>query len=107
MSLQSEGGMRFAWESLPWLPGAQRYAKLGCVPGGTGRNQEFLEEHVRVAEPLGEVERGLLFDPQTSGGLFAAVDPAAWPALRQRFESANVPCWRVGEVTAGEEIEVL
>ncbi len=107
VSLQSEGGMRFVWASLPWLPGARRYAELGCVPGGTGRNQEFLEEHARLAVGLGEVERALLFDPQTSGGLLAAVDPAAWPALRQRFEEADQPCWRIGEVTAGAGIEVV
>jgi selenide,water dikinase len=106
MSLQSEGGMRFAWDSLPWLPGAKRYAELGCVPGGTGRNQEFLEEHVRVAEPLGEWERNLLFDPQTSGGLLAAVEPTAWPALRERFAEADVACWKIGEVVAGEGLEV-
>lgn len=99
--------MRFVWASLPWLPGARRYAELGCVPGGTGRNQEFLEEHARLAVGLGEVERALLFDPQTSGGLLAAVDPAAWPALRQRFEEADQPCWRIGEVTAGAGIEVV
>ncbi len=107
MSLQSEGGMRVAWASLPWLAGARRYAEAGCVPGGTGRNQEFLEEHVRVGAGLGEVERSLLFDPQTSGGLLAAVDPVAWPTLRERFAAANVSCWQIGEVTAGEGIEVV
>jgi selenide,water dikinase len=98
--------MRFAWSGLPWLPGARGYAEAGCVPGGTGRNQEFLEEHVRVGAGIGEVERSLLFDPQTSGGLLAAVDPAAWPALRERFAAAKVPCWQIGEVVAAEGIEV-
>jgi selenide,water dikinase len=107
MALQSEGGLRFEWASLPWLPGARRYAEAGCVPGGTGRNEEFLNEHVRLADGLGETERRLLFDPQTSGGLLAAVEPTAWPLLRQRFEEADLPCWRIGEVTAGAGIEVV
>lgn len=106
MSLQSEGGMRFEWASLPWLPGARRCAELGCVPGGTGRNEAFLTEHARLAAGLGETERALLFDPQTSGGLLAAVESAAWPALRQHFVDADLPCWRIGEVTAGAGIEV-
>ncbi len=107
MALQSEGGMRFEWASLPWLPGAQRYAEAGCVPGGTGRNEAFLNDHVRLDDYLGAPERALLFDPQTSGGLLAAVEPAAWPALRARFAAADLPCWRIGEVMAGVGIEVV
>ncbi len=107
MSLQSEGGMCFEWERLPWLPGAQRYAAEGCVPGGTGRNEEFLAGHVRLAHHLGEVERALLFDPQTSGGLLAAVAPETWPALQARFDEAGLPCWRIGEVTAEPGITVI
>ena len=47
-------------------------------------------------------ERALLTDPQTSGGLFAAVDPSAAEALLERFRAANEPVWRVGEVVEGK-----
>ncbi len=107
MAQQSEGGMRFVWEHLPWLPGARRYAEAGCVPGGTGRNEEFLEEHVRLADYLGETERHLLFDPQTSGGLLAAIEPGAWLTLHARFEEAGLSCWWIGEVTADQGIVVV
>ena len=107
MSLQSEGGMRFEWGRLPWLTGAQRYAAAGCVPGGTWRNAEFLDEHVRLASHLGETERALLYDPQTSGGLFAAVAPEVWPTLQAQFAQANLACWQIGEVVAELGIEVI
>jgi len=107
MSLQSEGGMRFEWDRLPWLAGAAHYAAAGCVPGGTGRNQEFLEAHVRLADHLGVPEQALLFDPQTSGGLLAAVAPETWPALRERFAASGLACWSIGEVTAQSGIEVV
>lgn len=107
MSLQSEGGMRFEWERLPWLAGAQRYAAAGCVPGGTWRNAEFLSEHVRLAGHLGDTERALLYDPQTSGGLFAAVAPEVWPVLQAQFAEAGQACWQIGAVVAETGIEVV
>ena len=107
MSLQSEGGMRFEWERLPWLAGEQRYAAAGCVPGGTWRNAEFLSEHVRLASHLGDTERALLYDPQTSGGLFAAVAPDTWPALQAAFARADHACWQIGVVVAEPGIEVV
>ena len=39
-------------------------------------------------------------DPQTSGGLLAAVDPAVVGSLSEMW-------WRVGEVAAGEPAIVL
>ena len=47
--------------------------------GGDPRNRAYLDGHlVSTASPAGEA---LAFDPQTSGGLLAAVDPAAVDGL--------------------------
>jgi selenide,water dikinase len=48
----------------------------GCVPGGTGRNRHATDRHVRWSDDIDEVTRALLYDPQTSGGLLAAVPPS-------------------------------
>ncbi len=106
MALQSEGGMRFWWEQLPWLPGAERYAAAGYVPGGTGRNEEFLNEFVSLPTNFGPTERDLLFDPQTSGGLLAAVRPELWPLVESKFLEEGLSCWKIGEVIAKRGIEV-
>ncbi len=97
MAAQSLAGMLFDYDALPVLPHVHRYAELGCVPGGTYRNEAFLAPHVRIAGRLDEYARALLWDPQTSGGLFAAIDPAIWPALAEL--APDVRFWRVGEVT--------
>jgi selenide,water dikinase len=49
------------------------YIRQGCVPGGTNRNWASYGEKIA---PMDEERRKLLCDPQTSGGLLVAVDPA-------------------------------
>ena len=96
MAAQSLTSMRFDYGALPLLPNVRHYAGLGSIPGGTGRNKRSLQSHVHIGDHLGEIDQAILFDPQTSGGLFAAIDPALWPALSEQKE---VTFWRIGEVT--------
>lgn len=96
MALQSLASMRFAYQALPLLPNARHYAEAGCIPGGTGRNERHLRSHVHFGENLSRLDQNILFDPQTSGGLFAAIDPSLWPELASR---TDVSFWRIGEVT--------
>src|SRR5438876_7984729 len=96
MAAQSLTSMRFDYAALPLLPNIRHYAELGCIPGGTGRNKRSLLAHVHFDDRLGQIDQAILFDPQTSGGLFAAIDPALWPALS---EQKDVTFWRIGEVT--------
>lgn len=97
MASQSRTGMRFDFAALPLLPNARHYAEIGCITGGGQRNEAYLAPHVRFAERIDELDRELVWDPQTSGGLFAAVDPALWPALEAL--APKVKFWRIGEVT--------
>jgi selenide,water dikinase len=97
MASQSLVGMRFAFDALPLLPNARHYAELGCVTGGAYRNASYLMPHVRIDERLDEFDREILWDPQTSGGLFAAIDAALWPTLAAL--APDVTFWRIGEVT--------
>jgi len=101
MASQSLTGMRIAYDALPLLPHAQHYAELGCIPGGSNRNEAYFKPHVRIGERVDGIDREILWDPQTSGGLFAAIDPALWPALAA--QAPEVLFWRIGEVT--EQVE--
>lgn len=64
---------RIEYAKVPRLPGVEHYLAEGCVPGGTGRN--FDSYGARIA-PLPQDHVDLLCDPQTSGGLLVAVEPA-------------------------------
>jgi selenide,water dikinase len=73
-------------------PGAREAATRGVRTGGDPRNRDYVAAHLdSTATAEGEA---LCMDPQTSGGLLAAVDPAAAGALGDGW-------WRVGEVVAG------
>ena len=103
MASQSLTGMRFQFDALPLLPHARHYAELGCITGGAHRNETYLSPHVHIDERLDQFDRELLWDPQTSGGLFAAIDPKIWPTLAAL--DPEVTFWRIGEVTARVEDE--
>jgi len=107
MASQSRTGMRFDFAALPLLPNARHYAEIGCITGGAQRNDAYLAPHVRFAEHIGEIDRELVWDPQTSGGLFAAIDPALWPTLEAL--APEVMFWHIGEVTerVSDENQVL
>jgi selenide,water dikinase len=97
MASQSLTGMRFEYDALPLLPHARSYAEAGNITGGAYRNSTYLLPHVRCNERLGEIDREILWDPQTSGGLFAAIEPTLWPELAAM--APEVMFWRIGEVT--------
>ncbi len=95
MASQSLARFRFDFASLPLLPNVLHYAELGCIPGGTRRNERALHTHVCFDAGIDALQQALLFDPQTSGGLFAALEPSVWESLSQQQE---VPFRRIGEV---------
>ena len=66
-------GLRLQYDQLPWLPGAENYAREWIFPGGTERNEAYYARWLVLERSLSDWQRMLLFDPQTSGGLLAAV----------------------------------
>jgi selenide,water dikinase len=67
------------------LPRARELAERGAIPGGTKRNLESLEDAVTFAPDVAPVDRLLLCDAQTSGGLLIAVSPQRRDALADAF----------------------
>jgi selenide,water dikinase len=59
--------------AVPLLPETAELAAAGCISGGTRRNLEDVSPDVAWDESLSELQRLLLCDAQTSGGLLIAV----------------------------------
>jgi selenide,water dikinase len=85
-------------EAVELLPGTMDLARRGIVPGGTGRNHEFLDRYVAWGD-LPPDEQLVLADAQTSGGLLIATrDPAR---LHDAAAERGVPLRQVGRVVEG------
>jgi selenide, water dikinase len=90
------------WAAVPLLEGVRALAGQGFVTGASGRNWAGYGVDVTLPEGLAAEDRALLTDPQTSGGLLVACEPAALDAVlavfrRHGFDAAAP----VGEVRAG------
>jgi len=107
MAEKSGVRLRLHLDRLPFLEGAIRYADEWLFPAGTCRNAACFGSQVGFAAEISEELRQLLFTPETSGGLLVAAPPERMDRLAAAGRGAGQPFWVVGEVTAGEGIEVV
>ncbi len=93
MAERSGVTVRFHLANVPLYPGAWGAADAGARTGGDARNRAYLAGRLRIDVP--DPLAALAIDPQTSGGLLAAVGP----------DQARTLCasgwWEVGEVLDG------
>ncbi len=94
--------VRIDWARVPLLPGVRELVGRGHVTGASGRNWAGYGAEVVLPPSFGADDKALLTDPQTSGGLLVACEPAACDAvmavfLRHGFDAAAP----VGNVAAG------
>ncbi len=87
---------------LPLLANALALARDGVVTGASTRNWEGYGHDVDVGPALGDAERALLTDPQTSGGLLVACAPEAVSKALALFHAEGfVDAAIIGEVRPG------
>ncbi len=96
---KSEMGMVIKAASVPYFEEAEKYMKMGMVPGGLGRNREYRHRQVDFARDIPQFLQDIMFDPQTSGGLLIAVPPERSKRLLKLLKSKGVSTAAViGEV---------
>ena len=106
MAERCDARLVFHLERIPFLAGAQQYADDWLFPGGTCRNQQAYGAGVRFAPGISEEMQQLLFTPETSGGLLAAVAPEKIDQLLALFRDEQ-EVWAIGEVADGSGIDVV
>ena len=83
--------------ALPLLEGAVALAATN-IPGGNKTNDAHFGARVRVGPNVTPAMRLVAFDPQTSGGLFLALDPAATAHVLGKLTEAGVSAAVIGRV---------
>jgi selenide,water dikinase len=88
-------GVRIDWARVPLLAGVRELAERGMLTGASARNWAGYGADVMLPTAFGDVDRALLTDPQTSGGLLVscaadAVDAVLAVFGRHGFEAAAV-----------------
>ena len=94
--------------TLPIPPEALEFARMGILPEGMYRNRKYAEAFVAADDVPLEVQDAL-YDPQTSGGLLIAVDPADADALAAELQKTVPDARRIGTVSelTGEKRIIL
>ena len=94
-------------DKLPLLPMALEFAEQMMVPGGTFSNIEFLEGKYQIDDHIDKNFINLLFDPQTSGGLFIAIPEANCDAFEQELQEKSVFAVQIGIVEQKSQFSLI
>jgi selenide,water dikinase len=100
LEMARASGTRFALDAtaLPALPGALELAREGVETAGAAHNRRFVASALSLAEGVAPELVTLAHDPQTSGGLLAAIPPDRLDAVAAALDRVGVPHWCVGIV---------
>jgi selenide, water dikinase len=106
LEMARAGGVRLAFDAdaLPALPGALELAADGVETGGAAHNRRFVATELSVANVVRPEVVTLAHDPQTSGGLLAAVPVAGLADTVRALNAAGVQAWTVGRVESGSGV---
>jgi selenide,water dikinase len=98
----SDSSATIDFARVPLHPGVVDLARQGLVTGASARNWAGCGDAVSLARPDDAVERALLTDPQTSGGLLVACAPDAVDAVLEIFRTEGfADAAVIGSLAAG------
>ncbi len=107
MAAASKVSIRIFSEFLPLLPEALELAAAGMIPGGAMANREYLEGKCAFVRAIDPNLEHVLFDPQTSGGLFMSIAEEVSRQFENEAESKGVFAQLIGRVESPGETPVI
>ncbi len=85
--------------AIPLMTGAQELSEAGV-------RSSLFDDNRHGAGPVKGDAFDLLFDPQTAGGLLAAVAPRSAGSMLAKLKDAGYPAALIGEITEGRDISL-
>jgi selenide,water dikinase len=103
LEMARASGTRFVFDAaeMPALSGVMALAAAGVETGGAAHNRRFVASALAVSDGVPADLITLAHDPQTSGGLLAAIPEALLASVEAALDEAGVEHWRVGRVEEG------
>ncbi len=99
--------IRIRKADVPVLPRVRELAEQGLVPGGSKNNYAHVEDSVRFPEQMDQIDRWILCDAVTSGGLLISVSGDEADKLHRELVNAGVEAKIIGEVTASGSGQIV
>jgi selenide,water dikinase len=109
LEMARAGGVRFVFEAalLPALDGSVELAAAGVETGGAAHNRRFVAPALQVGPGVPDEMVVLAHDPQTSGGLLAAIPADRLAAVEADLGARGVTYWRIGGVETGDGLALI
>ncbi len=99
---------RVNFDAVPILPAARHLLDAGCGTGASDRNWASYGQSVVLPAGKPAWAEKILTDPQTSGGLLVACDPATAPAVMDVFKREGFQyAAQIGTLAKGEQRVVV
>ena len=98
MAKSSQMTLKIQMDALPVMDEAMEMYRKGMTTGTNAFNRSLVADYTHFEKQYPEPEPQILYDPQTSGGLLAALPAEQAPDLIRALEQAGTPAAaRIGE----------
>ena len=88
------------YHAVPKLPEVEHYISLDCSPGGAQRNFDSYGHHLGE---MSDLQKKILCDPQTSGGLLVAVEKKSSDDFISYAKKFDLDLQPLGELVKADE----
>lgn len=95
MAKASKLGIRLFYDEVPRFPRAVELIEAGMTTGLTPSNKKMLEGYLEFKGRFSPPEQELVWDPQTSGGLFFGIQKRDADACLKKLHERGIPDARI------------
>ena len=107
MASASGVSIRLFSKNLPLLPEALRLAEAQMIPAGAVANREFMNGRCEFDDTVDGNVQAVMFDPQTSGGLFVCLGADKAELFESLLKDKNIPVHYIGTVEEPGRVQIF